>query len=194
VIRAGGVLGRLHAVLNTAQAPDGIEPLKDRIARHLTEVAAVRPDLAERGLHALSLLPDDDRLCHGDFHPGNVIISPAGPIVIDWPNATRGDPAADVARTLLLLRLGELPEDSPAVLRRIERIGRWLLKRGYTAAYERSSRIGRKRIDAWMLPTAIARLSEGITEEQPRLLALIESLLEPKPEGQGLRSSVRHKS
>jgi aminoglycoside phosphotransferase (APT) family kinase protein len=176
VLRAGGILGRLQAILNTAQAPDVIEPLKDRIARQLAVVGSVRADLADRGKRALAKLADDDRLCHGDFHPGNVILTRNGPVVIDWPNATRGDAAADVARTLLLLRMGEIPENSAAVIRRLEKLGRWFLLRGYVAAYARSSRIERGRIDAWMLPLAIARLSEGITEEQPRLFALIESL------------------
>ncbi|MGH3930731.1 MAG: aminoglycoside phosphotransferase family protein, partial [Pseudonocardiaceae bacterium] len=27
---------------------------------------------------------------HGDFHPGNVIISPAGPVFIDWADAAYG--------------------------------------------------------------------------------------------------------
>lgn len=36
-------------------------------------------------------------LLHRDLHPGNVILSPAGPVVIDWTNAGAGDPAVDVA-------------------------------------------------------------------------------------------------
>ena len=36
-------------------------------------------------------------LLHLDLHPLNVIMSPNGPVVIDWPNARRGDPMVDVA-------------------------------------------------------------------------------------------------
>jgi aminoglycoside phosphotransferase (APT) family kinase protein len=38
------------------------------------------------------------------------------PVVIDWGDATRGDPLADVARTELLHRLGEPPPGTSAVL------------------------------------------------------------------------------
>jgi aminoglycoside phosphotransferase (APT) family kinase protein len=38
-----------------------------------------------------------DRLLHLDLHPENVILSPGGPVVIDWANARRGEPALDVA-------------------------------------------------------------------------------------------------
>jgi thiamine kinase-like enzyme len=45
-------------------------------------------------------------LCHGDFNPTNVIITPDGEWrVIDWSHVRLGDPLADVARTYLLFWL-----------------------------------------------------------------------------------------
>ena len=45
-------------------------------------------------------------LCHGDFNPTNVIITPEGEWrVIDWSHVRLGDPLADVARTYLLFWL-----------------------------------------------------------------------------------------
>ena len=45
-------------------------------------------------------------LCHGDFNPTNVIITPNGDWrVIDWSHVRLGDPLADVARTYLLFWL-----------------------------------------------------------------------------------------
>jgi aminoglycoside phosphotransferase (APT) family kinase protein len=29
---------------------------------------------------------------HGDFHPGNVVLTQRGPVVIDWRNTTEGPP------------------------------------------------------------------------------------------------------
>lgn len=61
-------------------------------------------------LHALpapSWVPErfgpGDRLLHLDLQPANVILAPAGPVVIDWRLASRGDPAADLAHTWLLV-------------------------------------------------------------------------------------------
>jgi aminoglycoside phosphotransferase (APT) family kinase protein len=45
----------------------------------------------------------DDVLLHGDLHPLNVLLSPAGPVVIDWTNAGRGPGGVDVADTWLVL-------------------------------------------------------------------------------------------
>lgn len=46
----------------------------------------------------------EDRLCHGDFHPDNIIVNGNSMVAIDWDNATPGDPYLDVARTFLLLK------------------------------------------------------------------------------------------
>jgi aminoglycoside phosphotransferase (APT) family kinase protein len=60
------------------------------------------------GLHELAA-PDGlpavgagDRLLHLDLHPANVILSSRGPVVVDWTNARRGEPAFDVAVTWLI--------------------------------------------------------------------------------------------
>ncbi|HET9727842.1 MAG TPA: phosphotransferase [Acidimicrobiia bacterium] len=51
-----------------------------------------------------------DRLLHLDLHPLNVLMSPTrGPVVIDWPNASRGDPQLDVAMTYALLTCPRIP-------------------------------------------------------------------------------------
>jgi aminoglycoside phosphotransferase (APT) family kinase protein len=70
-----------------------------------------------RRLHELAApdwLPDapvgrGDRLLHLDLHPLNVMMSPRGPVVIDWTGACRGDPAVDVALAWVLMAAGEVP-------------------------------------------------------------------------------------
>jgi len=48
-------------------------------------------------------------LLHRDLHPENVLLSPAGPVIIDWSGACNGPGAADVARTWLLVETSEVP-------------------------------------------------------------------------------------
>jgi hypothetical protein len=49
------------------------------------------------------------RLLHGDLHPGNVLLSDAGPVLIDWTNAASGPSAHDTATTWLVLACLEPP-------------------------------------------------------------------------------------
>ena len=52
----------------------------------------------------LNDLPKENAFCHGDIHPGNIIITPNGAKVIDWSYAVSAEPYFDVARTILLLQ------------------------------------------------------------------------------------------
>lgn len=63
-------------------------------------------------LKALEGLPDGNVLCHGDFHPGNIIIDNDGGIkIIDFMNLCRGPKEYDIARTYYLVGCSKLPDD-----------------------------------------------------------------------------------
>jgi hypothetical protein len=74
-----------------------------RLAHHAATLA-----LLHERLHAIpapgALAPagTGDALLHLDLHPENVMLSPSGPVVIDWTNARRGAAALDVAMTWVI--------------------------------------------------------------------------------------------
>jgi aminoglycoside phosphotransferase (APT) family kinase protein len=43
------------------------------------------------------------RILHMDLHPGNVLLGPYGPMVIDWRNSREGDADLDTAMSALIL-------------------------------------------------------------------------------------------
>ena len=75
-------------------------------------------------------------ICHGDFHPLNILVS-GGAVtgVIDWPNAIVADAAYDVAATKTILSL--TPLDLSAALRGVARVLRPVMVRRYLAGYRR---------------------------------------------------------
>jgi aminoglycoside phosphotransferase (APT) family kinase protein len=176
IFRLGGEFGRAHAELHASKGPDAIEPVKERLARHLSESPRVPAELRDRAMSALRELPDGDRLLHGDYHPGNVVSTKAGPRVLDWPNAAAGDPAADIARALLTLRLGEPPPGQARLVMMLLQLGRRILIGRYRSSYRTVRAFDDAAVERWMLPVAVHRLTEGIDEERERLLRLIETL------------------
>jgi aminoglycoside phosphotransferase (APT) family kinase protein len=83
----------------------------------------------------LPAMPDGgDRLLHLDLHPMNVIMAPTGPVVIDWPNARRGDPMADAALTFALMTCGSIPLPSP-VAAAIDTIRVPVVRRAFAKRY-----------------------------------------------------------
>ena len=72
-----------------------------RLARHARTLAELMHPLhrieTPRGLRTGPV--PGNAVVHLDLHPGNVILGPLGPVVIDWPHACQGAAASDVALT-----------------------------------------------------------------------------------------------
>jgi aminoglycoside phosphotransferase (APT) family kinase protein len=170
-------LGETHAAIHAAPAPD-LLPLGEALGRAIRAAPGLPEADRAAALGALDALVASTgavALCHGDYHPDNVLLDPRGPKVIDWENATIGDPAADVARTLLLVRSSEasIPSRGGRLVRRA--LGALLIAL-YLRAYRHKRSLDRARLAAWELPITAARLSEGITEEREYLLARVRRL------------------
>ncbi|MGI9008613.1 MAG: phosphotransferase [Streptosporangiaceae bacterium] len=109
-------------VLARLAGPDMLADLGRRPWR-VTERARILAGLHDR-LHELAApdwltpLPEaaGDRVLHMDLHPGNVMLTGAGPVVIDWSSAAAGPPGADTAMAALIMRTSQV-DDLPAPVR-----------------------------------------------------------------------------
>jgi uncharacterized protein (TIGR02172 family) len=170
VVWAARLMAQLHAGMHACRS-DQLPPARERLRAAIERAPDLPADDRQAALRALESLPDGDRVCHGDFHPDNIVLSRRGPVVLDWANASRGCPEADAARTSLMLQIGEPPSGTP--LRPLIDLLRRALHAMYLSRYRRLRGVGQARIDAWMLPVAAGRADERIVEERGRLLALI---------------------
>lgn len=64
-------------------------------------------------LSSLETLPEGDTICHFDFHPMNILMTPSGPAIIDWVDANIGNPLADVASTWVKITAALSSKDIP---------------------------------------------------------------------------------
>jgi len=89
--------------------------------------------------------PDRRAICHGDFHPQNVLMSGnAVTGVLDWPNAVVADPAYDVAATRVILSCAPIEMAAvPAVARLLARMMRPVLLARHLAGYQRRRKLDR---------------------------------------------------
>jgi len=103
---------------------DGRDMLADLSSRPwlVRQYARTLAKLHDR-LHAIVAPPSlaqqfgpGDRILHLDLHPGNVMLTTRGPVVIDWSNVAAGAPAADVAMAWLIMATSEV--DAPPLLLR----------------------------------------------------------------------------
>lgn len=158
-------LAELHRALHQRPAPPGLPDQAERLETRIRRGSVLGPAEQEAALTALARLARGDRLCHGDFHPGNVLVADQGPIIIDWIDACGGSPAADLARTVLLfegaIATSQADEETLAFMRQyrdayLEGYG---VDHGPAATWR-----------AWMPVLAAARLDEQIEEQRDWLL------------------------
>ncbi|MFE0755641.1 phosphotransferase family protein [Inquilinus sp. NPDC058860] len=132
--------------------------MKARLAVNIGRAPIPDEALRRRLLDDLAELPEGDRLCHGDFHPWNILGPPGQEVVVDWLDACAGDPAADVCRSYVLIR-PVAPELAVA----------------YVETYIAAAGESRDLVFAWLPFVAAARLAEGVPGEAERLMAMAAS-------------------
>ena len=157
--------------LEVSELPSKNEGLRRKISRvPLTD--SEKTDI----LDILDNLEDGNKLCHGDFHPGNIMLTSEKPIIIDWQDVSKGHPLADIARTILLLKIGTLPAN--ILLKLFIRFFKWRFLKFYLRFYFEKSSLDSGLLDRWMIPTAAARLDERISGEKKQLYKLIRTGLD----------------
>ena len=167
-------LAELQADIHEHNGVQGLPSQHEKLKGKIESAEALPSEAREAVLNILEELPVGNQLCHGDFHPDNILITKNGSIIIDWIDATNGNPLADVARSSILMSKAQLPEDKR--MRWLLSLFRELLHQAYLKRYFQRFSEGRKEFEKWQIVNAAARLSEGIPEERV-LLSFVEKNL-----------------
>ncbi len=152
VRRLARLQARIHR-LDPAGFPES-EDLLDKRLRLTRATADVLDDRAmSDALARIEQLAEELRdapaaVCHGDFHPLNVLVDGEDMAVIDWTDSGIGDRHGDVARTLVLFSIASIAASS-AVERVALRFAGPVLGRIYRRAYERELPLDDRRLGLW---------------------------------------------
>jgi aminoglycoside phosphotransferase (APT) family kinase protein len=173
VVQYARLLASLHAQVHQVPAPIGLETQREWARGGIPETKKLSKVLQDGVLHLLDTMPDGNQLCHGDFHPGNIIVTDRGPVIIDWMTASKGIGCGDVARTSIILEAAKAPEGTPM---------RWLLEwirklflATYLKTYSRLRPIEENAYTAWRTIMAANFLADvSLPEEEANLLAMVE--------------------
>jgi len=166
-------LAALHLSVHGKEAP-ALPPQRERFRAVIERLRGdLGDEIVDRIQRALNALPDGRVVCHGDFHPDNILLGEAGETIIDWGPATSGSAAADVAWTVYLFRHAGYPPGTAWW----QRLLIFLLRRAFLAvyqrAYDRRAPFDWSEVRAWAPVNAAVRLGDGIPEERAFLLAFL---------------------
>jgi aminoglycoside phosphotransferase (APT) family kinase protein len=167
-------MAALHAEIHSHRAP-GLPSQKDKLGHCLNSAGELLTDaVRERFKGQLAAMPDSDRVCHGDFHPDNIMATPGGLITIDWGNAWRGNPLTDVARTVLMFSTPYRIPGRPLMVAFLEGFLRKKMLDTYLDHYCRVTGTQKREVLALLPLMAAARLHEKVPGEEGWLLGLLD--------------------
>jgi len=139
-------------------AADSFESMSVKLSRQIKAAQQLDESQKTAILIRLNSMTYEKRLCHGDFHLFNLIMSDNNKVtIIDWVDSSVGDICADVYRTYLLYT--EISIELAAI---------------YLRLYCKKSGLSKDDILKWAPIIAAARLSENVSSEKSeRLLKIV---------------------
>ncbi len=147
----------LQLEVNSKKSPL-LKRLKDKMMYKITLTdldSTTRFELHTR----LESMPKHNKVCHGDFNPSNIIITPEGvPYIIDWAHVTQGNASADVARTYLLFNLE----------------GKKELGDKYLDLFCEKSKTDKRYVQKWLPIVAASQSVKGKKHERDFLLSWVD--------------------
>lgn len=125
--------------------------IKEKFTRKLENATNIDENTKYELLQRLQGMKNHNKLCHGDYHPSNVIVKEDGTVyVIDWAHVTQGNASADAARTFLLFSIDKNEE----------------LAEKYLNLFANKSGIEKSHIQRWIPIVAATQMTKNIPEEQ----------------------------
>ena len=142
-------------------AVPGLVPMVKRLRSKIGDARQLSANERDEAKRLLERLPDGDALCHGDFHPANIILTDHGPVILDWFDAATGDVTADFVRSSLLMRppfdrSSWLAGSTPELLDQIHS--------HYITELARRGALDAQAFGSWEVVTAVARMSEPVPD------------------------------
>ena len=125
--------------------------IKEKFRRKLDNATNIDENTKYELLQRLEGMKNHEKLCHGDYHPSNVIIQEDGTVyIIDWSHVTQGNASADAARTYLLFSIDGQEE----------------LAEKYLNLFSEKSGIEKSSVQRWIPIVAATQMTKAVPEEQ----------------------------
>jgi uncharacterized protein (TIGR02172 family) len=142
-------LAELHARLHAISAPADLPSQRGEIEAVIESAVDFSPAEKETARRHLASFPAEDSVCHGDFHPGNILLTARGPVIIDWSRGTRGYGLADVAWTSVLFESAVPPPGTSWRIRILLKLARRLLHATYLKRYLELRPASLEELERW---------------------------------------------
>jgi tRNA A-37 threonylcarbamoyl transferase component Bud32 len=145
---------------------DKLTTIKDRVQYFASRPPLLEKQLLDFILKLFAELPEENYLCHGDFHPGNILMQGDGYYIIDWSGAYVGSYLCDVAHTYLLMRcVPRVPGQSSINYSVTKKAGAFIAK-SYLKEISKLRKYDRAAFSKWTVIMSFLRVYCGLPSER----------------------------
>lgn len=166
-------LANMHLGLLRVSADVSITNAKDQAKYCIGKSRSLTEQTKQVLMDELEHLPGGNSLCHGDFHPGNILHRDGTDYIIDWSGATKGDVVYDVAHTYILLRVVPRAPGIGLLMHGIQKLLGKAMASIYLKTIMKSISIDPNQLSKWVLIKAAERTYYGLPSEMTRLHTFI---------------------
>jgi hypothetical protein len=160
------ILSEIHRLTNME-----VPPQRQMLKQQILSVSYLNEMEKEIVINILNGIPQKSHLCHGDPNPNNMLMRNGELVMIDWMNASSGNPETDIAEYIIMIKYAILPSDTPkTVVKNFDLVREKIIK-VFMDEYTNLTGIDYKQVDPWILPVAARKLAaDGISEEEKQFL------------------------
>lgn len=159
-------MAKMHMQILDINSDCGLNSIEDIIHYFTTVTPLIEKKLIDFTLKIFEELPHDKHLCHGDFHPGNIMLQDEKYYIIDWSGAYLSNFVSDIAHTYLLMKhIPEIPGLSKIQHSIISFTGSFGAK-GYLKEVLKVKKIDLALFSKWTVVMAFLRVYYGMASER----------------------------
>ncbi len=171
-------MARMQAAVSEIEVSEPFRTIQGNVNYFVKQPPILEEKLMDFILDLFSELPKGNQLCHGDFHPGNILTQDGTDYIIDWSGAYRSSYLSDVAHTYLLLKcVPHIPGES--VLRhKAQRIAGAAVAEAYRKEAQRLKPFDDAMFSKWTVVMAFLRVHYGMPSEKTERMKYIRTCWE----------------
>jgi aminoglycoside phosphotransferase (APT) family kinase protein len=169
------ILAKLHSELLCMREDIKLSHSRQRASYLIKLSSALNNSQKEFVYAVLEELSEGDSICHGDFHPGNILMQDNLYYLIDWFGAYKGPAIADIAHTYLLMKNTPRIPGIGWIEYKIMKTFANLLAKTYIHELYRLQPFNWGEFSKWLVIKAAERTEHGMPMEQEKLVEYIDS-------------------